>query len=109
MKAVVYQEPYSVAVEEVPEPRIEDPTDVVIKVTGHADAIGSDQDNQSLSERRAETVRDVLVQSGVTAPIGTEGMGARKPVKTCDDLPRDALVACLAPNRRVEVSVEGVR
>ncbi|MBQ0988320.1 glutathione-independent formaldehyde dehydrogenase [Streptomyces sp. F63] len=41
MRAVVYQEPYSVAVEDVEDPRIEDPTDVVIKVTTSA-ICGSD-------------------------------------------------------------------
>lgn len=41
MKAVVYKEPYEVAVEEVEDPRIEDPTDVVIKVTSTA-ICGSD-------------------------------------------------------------------
>ena len=41
MKAVVYQEPFDVAVEEVEDARIEDPTDVVIKVTTSA-ICGSD-------------------------------------------------------------------
>ncbi|WP_340561296.1 glutathione-independent formaldehyde dehydrogenase [Streptomyces sp. GSL17-111] len=41
MKAVVYKEPFSVAVEEVEDARIEDPTDVVIKVTTAA-ICGSD-------------------------------------------------------------------
>ncbi|WP_029391661.1 glutathione-independent formaldehyde dehydrogenase [Streptomyces xiaopingdaonensis] len=41
MKAVVYQEPFDVAVEEVEDARIEDPTDVVIRVTTSA-ICGSD-------------------------------------------------------------------
>jgi glutathione-independent formaldehyde dehydrogenase len=41
MKAVVYKEPYQVAVEEVEDPRIEDPTDVVIRITSTA-ICGSD-------------------------------------------------------------------
>ncbi|WP_420450247.1 glutathione-independent formaldehyde dehydrogenase [Ilumatobacter sp.] len=41
MRAVVYQEPYKVAVEDVDDPRIEDPTDVVIKITTAA-ICGSD-------------------------------------------------------------------
>jgi glutathione-independent formaldehyde dehydrogenase len=41
MKAVVYKEPYSVAVEEVDDPKIEDPTDVVIRITSTA-ICGSD-------------------------------------------------------------------
>ncbi|MDB1088568.1 glutathione-independent formaldehyde dehydrogenase [Streptomyces sp. ACA25] len=41
MKAVVYQEPFSVAVEDVEDPRVQNPTDVVIKVTTSA-ICGSD-------------------------------------------------------------------
>jgi glutathione-independent formaldehyde dehydrogenase len=41
MKAVVYKEPYKVAVEEVDDPRIEDPTDVVVRITSTA-ICGSD-------------------------------------------------------------------
>jgi threonine dehydrogenase-like Zn-dependent dehydrogenase len=33
MKAVVYKEPYQVAVEEVPEPAIQAPDDAIIKIT----------------------------------------------------------------------------
>ena len=41
MKAVVYQEPFKVAVESVPDPSIETPTDVVVQVTSSA-ICGSD-------------------------------------------------------------------
>lgn len=41
MKAVVYKEPYKVAVEDVDDPRIEDPTDVVLRITTTA-ICGSD-------------------------------------------------------------------
>lgn len=41
MKAVVYKEPYTVAVEEVDDPKIEDPTDAIIKITTSA-ICGSD-------------------------------------------------------------------
>ncbi len=41
MKAVVYKEPHTVEVEEVPDPRIESPTDVIIRVTSTA-ICGSD-------------------------------------------------------------------
>src|SRR5258708_24858091 len=33
MKAVVYRDAYSVAVEDVPDPRIEDPRDVIVQIT----------------------------------------------------------------------------
>ncbi|HEX5566228.1 MAG TPA: glutathione-independent formaldehyde dehydrogenase [Streptomyces sp.] len=41
MKAVVYKEPFSVAVEDVEDPHIESPTDVIVKVTSTA-ICGSD-------------------------------------------------------------------
>lgn len=41
MKAVVYKKPYEVAVEDVDDPRIDDPTDVVVKITSTA-ICGSD-------------------------------------------------------------------
>ncbi len=41
MKAVVYKEPYKVAVEEVDDPKIQDPTDAIVKITTSA-ICGSD-------------------------------------------------------------------
>lgn len=83
----------------------------IVQVIGHTDFIGSDADNIQLSRRRAETVRDFLVRSGVPADgLSAHGAGEAEPVKQCDeDLPRDALVACLQPNRRVEVAVKGFK
>ena len=77
-----------------------------ITVGGHTDLIGSDEDNLGLSQRRADTVREYLISLGVPASaIAAQGHGESEPVKTCDeDLPRAALVACLQPNRRVEIT-----
>lgn len=52
-------------------------------------------------------MRDLLVQNGVAGSvIRTAGMGERKPVVECKpDLAREALVACLSPNRRIEIEV----
>lgn len=75
-----------------------------IRVVGHTDRIGSDASNQLLSQRRAQTVREFLVDHGVTASaITAEGRGESEPVKDCEDQARTALIACLAPNRRVEI------
>ena len=64
--------------------------------------------NQGLSQRRAETVRNYLVQSGVPANLVTsQGMGETQPVVQCDNANRAELIRCLAPNRRVEVTVDG--
>jgi len=82
----------------------------LVLVTGHTDRIGSQQYNQKLSERRADAVRDYLVSKGVAKDkIETLGMGKTQPVPgvTCNQKNRKELIACLQPNRRVEVEVKG--
>jgi OmpA-OmpF porin, OOP family len=80
-----------------------------INVNGHADRLGSAQYNQQLSEKRAEAVRAYLVSKGVDpAKVETLGFGKTTPVKSCpDQKDRKALIECLAPNRRVEVEIQG--
>ena len=41
------------------------------------------------------------------AKIETIGMGEKQPVVQCDQKNRKELIACLQPNRRVEVQVKG--
>ncbi len=83
--------------------------EVVIAV-GHTDRIGSVAYNQKLSVRRAEAVKNYLVSKGVPANrVYTEGKGKSQPVKQCTDKNRKALIACLQPNRRVEVEIVGTR
>ena len=80
----------------------------VVLVTGHTDRLGSDAYNQKLSERRADAVRNYLVSKGVDkAKIETIGMGEKQPVVQCDQKNRKELIACLQPNRRVDVQVKG--
>lgn len=85
-------------------------TEVVV-ATGYTDRIGSDKYNDRLSLRRAQAVKAYLVSKGVPAnKIYTEGKGKRNPVKTdCNQKNRKALIACLLPNRRVEVEVVGTQ
>jgi OOP family OmpA-OmpF porin len=80
-----------------------------INVNGHADRLGSAQYNQQLSEKRADAVRAYLVSKGVAAAkVETLGFGKTTPVKSCtDQKDRKALIECLAPNRRVEVEIQG--
>lgn len=80
-----------------------------IVLVGHTDRLGSDAHNQPLSLQRATAVRDHLVARGLDAALFTvEGRGSAEPVKTCgDELPRNALIACLRDNRRVEVEIRG--
>jgi len=71
---------------------------VEVQVTGHTDRVGSDADNDRLSQQRAEVVRAMLVQTGIKATfIRAVGRGEREPlVATPDEQPE-------ARNRRVEV------
>jgi OmpA-OmpF porin, OOP family len=80
-----------------------------INVNGHTDRLGSAGYNQKLSEKRAEAVKAYLVSKGVDAnKIETYGFGKTMPVKSCPDQKnRAALIECLAPNRRVEVEIQG--
>jgi OOP family OmpA-OmpF porin len=82
----------------------------LVLVTGHTDRIGTQAYNQRLSERRANTVRDYLVSRGVARDkIETLGMGKTQPIPgvVCNQKNMKELIACLAPDRRVEVEVKG--
>ncbi len=82
-----------------------------IKVIGHADKTGKANANKKLSLARAKTVASYLKSHGVkAASMTTAGMGDTKPVVDCNmKQPREALKACLAPNRRVEIEVTGAK
>ena len=78
-----------------------------INVDGYTDRLGSDEYNQGLSQRRAETVAQYLVSKGVPQDlVSAEGHGKAEPVVQCADQSRSKLIACLAPNRRVVVHVD---
>jgi OOP family OmpA-OmpF porin len=75
-----------------------------IHVVGFTDSQGTEQYNQKLSERRANTVRDYLVSKGVPANrIDASGRGESDPVAT------NATREGRARNRRVEITVEAQR
>lgn len=77
-----------------------------VHVIGHSDRIGRDAANVELSRKRAAAVRDHLVAAGVPADqVTAVGRGSVEPVATCDGERGQALIDCLAPNRRVEVRV----
>ena len=90
-----------------------DPKDGSVVVLGYTDRIGSDAYNQALSERRAQSVVDYLISKGIPADkISARGMGESNPVtgNTCDNVKqRAALIDCLAPDRRVEIEVKGIK
>lgn len=84
-----------------------------VQVDGHTDPLGSESYNQDLSDRRANTVSNQLVTEGVPSDrINSRGFGESQLKVTEADCAgagnRAALIECLQPNRRVEVTVDGV-
>lgn len=84
-----------------------------IHVIGHTDRIGSEKYNQKLSEQRANEVRDYLVSKDIPANrIVVEGKGETQPTTKLSDCtgPRSKkLIACLQPDRRVDIEVSGTK
>ena len=75
-----------------------------VVITGYTDRIGSDNYNMKLSQRRADTVKNYLVNAGVASSrLSAVGKGKANPVVVCTNKKRPALIKCLEPNRRVEV------
>ena len=73
-----------------------------IQVGGYTDNVGGDEMNQKLSENRAGSVRDYLVQQGVaTNSVTARGFGNTLPVTTNDTS------TGRQQNRRVELVVSG--
>lgn len=70
-----------------------------IYVYGYTDDIGTKEYNLKLSERRAQAVRDVLVQAGIQSKIEAKGFGESDP-RVPGDTPQ-----ARAANRRVEIGL----
>ena len=88
-----------------------------VQILGYADRIGSEKYNQELSQKRAEAVKAYLAQAGAAPDrVQAEGRGEDNSV-TGDECNRmgparksnKKLVACLQPDRRVEIQVLGSR
>lgn len=86
-----------------------------ITVEGYTDRLGSEAYNQKLSSQRAESVKSYLVNTdGVdAAKVAASGKGessaVTKPGDCKGNRPSAQLIACLQPDRRVEVEVTGTR
>ncbi|SDQ11987.1 OmpA family protein [Flagellimonas zhangzhouensis] len=69
-------------------------------VEGHTDSVGSEKLNQELSEKRANSVRDFLIDKGIGADrLSAIGYGEAKPIATNNTR------AGRAENRRVEINL----
>lgn len=79
--------------------------DLRVEVAGHTDLCGADAYNQSLSQRRSQTVYDYLTNNGVSASrlVGPIGYGESRPLEpTAQTLP-----GCKSErNRRTELNVQ---
>jgi outer membrane protein OmpA-like peptidoglycan-associated protein len=74
-----------------------------LEVEGHTDSVGGEAYNQRLSEQRAGSVRDYLIQQGISGMDSSpaKGFGKSRPVATNDTASGRQL------NRRVELIVSG--
>lgn len=82
-----------------------------ITVTGHTDRIGKAASNQALSEHRAASVKAYLESKGVKAAsftaAGVANTQSMANVNCPANMAHKKLVACLAPDRRVVVDIQG--
>jgi outer membrane protein OmpA-like peptidoglycan-associated protein len=73
-----------------------------VSIEGHTDSVGGDEYNQTLSEQRAQAVRDYFVQQGISSSsIETHGYGKTAPIAS-NDTPEGR-----QQNRRVELVLSG--
>ncbi len=81
--------------------------DVRIHLTGHTDRKGAEDYNMLLSQNRANTVMAYLAQQGIhPASMSASGVGEGFPVVDCPmNLSEQEEIACLQPNRRVDIDV----
>lgn len=100
------------AVLSTPQPKLDDIANALnanmqinqVVITGYADRLGADKYNLNLSEQRANSVKSYLNNKGVaTQRLNAIGKGESNPVVVCNNKKRIDLIACLEPNRRVEI------
>ncbi len=73
-----------------------------VSIEGHTDSVGTDEYNQDLSERRAQSVRDYFVHGGIPAgSVDARGFGKAEPVAS-NETPEGR-----QQNRRVELVLSG--
>ena len=85
--------------------------DLVVAV-GYTDRIGSNAYNLKLSQRRAQSVQEYLVNKGIPTPnVYADGKGKANPVTgdTCKGQFGKKLINCLAPDRRVVIEIIGTK
>ncbi|MGY0398774.1 MAG: OmpA family protein [Ostreibacterium sp.] len=82
----------------------------IFTIVGHTDRLGDDAYNMQLSQQRAESIKQYLVNQGIDSQnISAQGVGETKPVVACEGTTgHSALITCLAPNRRVDIKIKTI-
>ena len=76
-----------------------------VVITGFTDRLGNVGYTQKLSQKRASTVADYLVRSGISSEsIRIEAKGVTEEYQSCAVSEQVEMVPCLTPNRRVNIS-----
>lgn len=77
-----------------------------VVITGYTDRIGNPVQNMQLSLSRAESVKQLLTEKGISSSIiETRGLGDSAPRVICPGKKSPAVIECLAPNRRMTIDI----
>ncbi|TNV11860.1 hypothetical protein FH968_22210 [Buttiauxella sp. B2] len=81
--------------------------DAKITVIGHTDPIGKESRNLVLGLKRAQTVRNILIENGIkTENVTISSSGSKEPLATgCESQSRTLKIQCYAPDRRVVIRI----
>ena len=84
-----------------------------IVAIGYADRMGTQADNQVLSQQRVDAVKAYLVSKGIASNrVQTSAKGEMQPTTAladCKDANNATNVACMQPDRHVFIEVSGNR
>lgn len=81
-----------------------------VEVVGHTDRLGREAANEALGLRRAQTVRQLLIDNGLPAEsIVARSGGSRFPVSSLCSGTKLQLIDCYSPDRRVVLHLNAVR
>ena len=85
---------------------MEDNPDIVIELSSHTDSVDTENYNQRLSQRRAESAVDYIIQSGVDRTrLVAVGYGENRPIARNTNLDGTDNAVGRARNRRTEFKV----